>query len=53
MQSMVDSQNTDCTLYVGELDPLVTEALLWELMIQAGPVGKINAFAALALLTLQ
>jgi splicing factor 3B subunit 4 len=30
------------TLYVGNLDEKVTEALLWELMIQAGPVASVH-----------
>jgi hypothetical protein len=35
-----DYQNTDCTVYIGDLDQLVSEAILWELMLQAGPVGS-------------
>ena len=30
---------TDATIYVGGLDDQVTEAILWELFLQAGPVG--------------
>lgn len=30
----------DATIYVGGLDEKVTETLLWELFVQAGPVGK-------------
>ena len=30
------------TLYVGNLDDKVTEALLWELMLQAGPVANVH-----------
>lgn len=30
----------DATIYVGGLDDKVGEALLWELFLQAGPVGK-------------
>jgi len=38
----------DATIYVGGLDEKVTEALLWELFLQAGPVGKLhNAIKAL------
>lgn len=37
-----DYQNTDCTVYVGDLDQLVSEAILWELMLQAGPVVGVN-----------
>lgn len=32
-------RNQDATAYVGNLDPQVTEELLWELFVQAGPVG--------------
>ena len=30
----------DATVYVGSLDDKVSEAILWELFLQAGPVGK-------------
>ena len=30
----------DATVYVGGLDEKMTEALMWELFLQAGPVGK-------------
>lgn len=33
-------RNQEATLFVGELDAQVTESLLWELFLQAGPVGK-------------
>lgn len=29
----------DATIYVGGLDDKVSETLLWELFVQAGPVG--------------
>ena len=32
----------DATIYVGGLDEKVTEALLWELFLQAGPVGELH-----------
>lgn len=32
--------DADATIYVGGLDDKVTETLLWELFVQAGPVGK-------------
>jgi splicing factor 3B subunit 4 len=32
-------RNQDATVYVGNLDEKVNEAILWELMLQAGPVG--------------
>ena len=31
---------SDATIYVGGLDDKVGEAILWELFLQAGPVGK-------------
>lgn len=34
-------RNADCTVYVGNLDDSVDEELLYELMIQAGPVANI------------
>lgn len=30
----------DATVYCGNVDDKVTESLLWELFLQAGPVGK-------------
>jgi hypothetical protein len=35
----VQERNQDATLYCGDLDQRVTEAILWELMLQAAPVG--------------
>lgn len=35
-------RNQDATVYVGNLDPQVTEELLWELMLQAGPVVNVH-----------
>ena len=34
-------RNADATLHVGQLDDKVTDALLWELMVQAGPVRNV------------
>ena len=34
-----EERNQEATLYVGNIDERVTESLLWELFIQAGPVG--------------
>lgn len=33
-------RNQEATIYVGNVDPQVTEELLWELCVQAGPVGE-------------
>lgn len=35
-------RNQDATVYVGNLDPQVTEEVLWELMLQAGPVVNVH-----------
>jgi len=32
-------RNRDATVYVGNLDDRATDALIWELFLQAGPVG--------------
>lgn len=37
----------DATIYVGGLDEKVAETLLWELFLQAGPVGKLTCFCTL------
>ncbi|CAI9110738.1 OLC1v1010812C1 [Oldenlandia corymbosa var. corymbosa] len=34
-------RNQDATAYVGNLDPSVSEELLWELFVQAGPVVNV------------
>jgi hypothetical protein len=38
--AQVNERNQEATVYIGNLDERVTDALLWELMLQAGPVGK-------------
>ncbi|CAD5215635.1 unnamed protein product [Bursaphelenchus xylophilus] len=35
-------RNQDATVYVGGLDEKVTEGILWELFVQAGPVVSVN-----------
>jgi splicing factor 3B subunit 4 len=35
-------KNKEATVYVGNLDERVTESLLWELMLQAGPVANVT-----------
>ena len=34
-------RNAEATVYVGNLDTQVTEELLWELFLQAGPVTNV------------
>jgi RNA recognition motif-containing protein len=46
-----NERNQDATLFVGELDAQVTESLLWELFLQAGPVGNIIVCCCFMLLT--
>ena len=36
----IAERNQDATIYVGGLDEKVCETLLWELFLEAGPVGK-------------
>ncbi|KAF2858174.1 RNA-binding domain-containing protein [Piedraia hortae CBS 480.64] len=36
------TQDKDCTLYVGNLDERCTDAMVWELMLQAGPVINVH-----------
>jgi len=38
----VQERNQDATIYVGDIDQQVDEALLWELMLQAGPVVNVH-----------
>eukprot|EP00164_Ancoracysta_twista_P011949 GFYU01018612.1.p1 GENE.GFYU01018612.1~~GFYU01018612.1.p1 ORF type:complete len:319 (-),score=74.15 GFYU01018612.1:344-1300(-) len=37
-----EHRNQDATCYVGDLDPEVTEPLLWELFTQVGPVVNVH-----------
>ena len=41
-----DFMYLDATIYVGGLDEKVTETILWELFLQAGPVGEHHAARA-------
>eukprot|EP01097_Dermamoeba_algensis_P010539 TRINITY_DN7852_c0_g1_i1.p1 TRINITY_DN7852_c0_g1~~TRINITY_DN7852_c0_g1_i1.p1 ORF type:complete len:299 (-),score=58.86 TRINITY_DN7852_c0_g1_i1:204-1100(-) len=40
--SVPTERNQDATVYVGDLDIQVNESLLWELMLQAGPVVNVH-----------
>jgi len=40
--TQVYERNQEATIYVGNLDPKVDEELLWEMMVQAGPVANIH-----------
>lgn len=38
-------RNADATCYVGNIDMQATEELVWELFVQAGPVGAFRLLA--------
>ena len=38
----ISERNQDATIYVGGLDDKVTEAIVWELFVQAGPVVNVH-----------
>lgn len=40
--STIQERNQEATVYVGDLDPQVNEALLWELFLQGGPVVNVH-----------
>jgi len=40
--SHIQERNQEATVYVGDIDPQVNEALLWELFLQAGPVVNVH-----------
>jgi len=40
--TQIYERNQEATIYVGNLDPKIDEELLWELMVQAGPVANIH-----------
>lgn len=40
--AQANERNQDATVWVGDLDTQVSEALLWELMLQAGPVVNVH-----------
>merc|ERR1712039_220851 len=35
-------RNQEATIYVGNLDPKIDEEVLWELMVQCGPVANVH-----------
>lgn len=37
--SIREDRNQDATIYLGNLDEKVTDSILFELCLQAGPVG--------------
>lgn len=42
MSAAIEQKNQDATCYVGNLDDKVNEELLWELMLQAGPIVSVH-----------
>jgi hypothetical protein len=49
MARPTEERNQDATVYIGNLDERCTEALIWELMLQAGPVGNIHSLCSFLL----
>lgn len=41
-----EDRNQEATVYMGNLDERCTDALIWELMLQAGPIGMFPAFVS-------
>ncbi|CAN0230428.1 unnamed protein product [Phaeothamnion confervicola] len=42
MSAAIEQRNQDATCYCGGMDEKVTEDILWELMVQAGPVVSVH-----------
>lgn len=42
MSFLQQDRNQDATLYIGNLDEKCSEAILWEMMVQAGPVVNVH-----------
>ena len=42
MSAAIEQRNQDATAYCGNLDEQVSEEMLWELMIQSGPVVNVH-----------
>jgi splicing factor 3B subunit 4 len=42
MSHLTQERNQDATVYVGDLSERIDESLLWELMLQAGPVTSVH-----------
>lgn len=42
MATHIADRNQECTVWVGGLEPQMTEELLYELMLQAGPIVQLN-----------
>mmetsp|Transcript_11731 Transcript_11731/g.26174 ORF Transcript_11731/g.26174 Transcript_11731/m.26174 type:complete len:255 (-) Transcript_11731:76-840(-) len=40
--TQIYERNQEATIYVGNLDPKIDEEVLWELMVQCGPVANIH-----------
>lgn len=42
MSASIEQRNQDATIYIGNLDEKVNDEILWELMLQAGPVVNVH-----------
>mmetsp|Transcript_80347 Transcript_80347/g.260300 ORF Transcript_80347/g.260300 Transcript_80347/m.260300 type:complete len:268 (+) Transcript_80347:69-872(+) len=40
--TQIYERNQEATIYVGNLDPKIDEEILWEMMVQCGPVANIH-----------
>jgi len=40
--TQVFERNQEATLYIGNVDPKIDEEILWELMVQSGPVASVH-----------
>ena len=42
MSASIEQRNQEATVYIGNLEEKVTDELLWELMLQCGPVVNVH-----------
>lgn len=42
MSAVIEQRNQDATVYIGNLDERMNEELLWEMMLQVGPVVNVH-----------
>lgn len=41
MSAAIEQKNQEATIYVGNIDEKITEDIIWELMLQCGPVNSV------------
>ena len=42
MSAVIEQRNQDATIYIGNLDEKMNEELLWEMLLQVGPVVNVH-----------